>query len=175
MLRLSAMVFVVCSAALFSAAATGGGTQIYKWTDSQGVVHYSDKAPTKAPQAVTLISLPEFPPVDPKAEAEEQAYIASVNQWYQSVLQQQSQLQYEQFLAWEQSQPAETPAPPVEQVSYVTPCWFCGFGFRHRHHHEPDADDFMHPFPVHPPMPNSFQTNIWSTRPNPFTQSLYKP
>lgn len=168
MTKLNASVLLACLTLLFSGVALADGTQIYKWTDSQGVVHYSDKAPAKTPELVTLMSLSEFPPADPKAAAEEQAYIAFVNQWYQNLMQQQSQQQYEQFLAWEQSQPVEPAAPPVEQVSYVTPCWSCGFG-SHFHHHR-----FRPPL-LSPPTPQSFHTSLWSTQPNLFTQSLYKP
>lgn len=168
MSRMSTVVLLVCSAALFSAAAATAGTQIFKWTDSAGVVHYSDKAPATPQSSLQVMALPELPPVDPKAEAADQAWIADVNQWYQNVLKQQSELQYQEFLAWEQSQPTAAP-PPVstEQVSYVTPfCWDCE---RFHFHHPP------HRPLLSPPTPQSFQNSLWHPQPNPFTQSLYKP
>ncbi|MGB9428453.1 MAG: DUF4124 domain-containing protein [Gammaproteobacteria bacterium] len=171
MTKLNEIMLLVCAAALFSGVASAAGTQIYKWTDAQGVVHYSDKAPAQTPQPVALITLPEFPPVDQKAEAADQAWIASINQWYENVLKQESQLQYEQFLAWQESQSSEPVPPATEQVSYVTPlCWDCGrFGFRHRPH-----DKMPSPRTPHAISP-VFKSNIWSTQPNPFTQQLYKP
>lgn len=167
MFRLSTMVFLVCSTALFSAAASAGGAQIYKWTDNQGVVHYSDKAPASPQSSLQVMALPELPPVDPKAEAADQAWIASVNQWYQNVLKAQSELQYQEFLAWEESQPTAAPPPAtMEQVSYVTPfCWDCDrFHFHHRHPRRPLLSA---------PTPQSIHNSLWSTQPNSFNSSVW--
>lgn len=167
MSRVSIMVFLVCSAALFSAAAVADGAQIYKWTDSQGVVHYSDKAPASPQSSLQVMALPESPPVDPQAEAADQAWIASINQWYQTVLNDQAQLESAQLLESQAAQPAATPPVSTEQVSYVTPfCWDCErFHFHHRPHRPP----------LSMPTPQSFQNSLWHPQPNPFTQSLYKP
>ncbi len=167
----SIKILIVLAATLYSMAAFADGQQIYKWTDSQGVVHYSDKAPVKPVHSMQQITLPALPAPDPQSEAQNQAWIAGVNQWYESVLKQESQLQYEQLLAWQESQPTEPTPPATEQVSYVTPlCWDCGrFGFRHRQH-----DKMPSPRPPHAISP-VFKSNIWSTQPNPFTQQLYKP
>ena len=45
--RLAARAIVVLAAALYAGVALAAGT--YKWTDEQGVVHYSDKAPPETP------------------------------------------------------------------------------------------------------------------------------
>jgi len=166
MLRLSTTAFLICGAFLLSAAAMAGGTQIYKWTDSQGVVHYSDKAPINQPTSLQVMALPELPPADPKAEAADQAWIASVNQWYQNVLKQQSELQYQEFLAWEESQPTAPPPTSTEQVSYVTPfCWDCERShFHHRHFRKPLLSA---------PTPQAIQNSLWSTQPNSFNSSLW--
>lgn len=168
MLRLSVTIFLVCSAALFSAAATGDGAQIYKWTDSQGVVHYSDKAPANPQSSLQVMALPELPPVDPKAETADQAWIADVNQWYQNVLKDQAQLEYEQLLA---SQASQSPAPPsspegAEPLSYVMPVLGGYYRFHRHRSHRPLLSA---------PTPQSFQNSLWHPQPNPFTQSLYKP
>ncbi|MBU6420954.1 MAG: DUF4124 domain-containing protein [Gammaproteobacteria bacterium] len=169
MSRVSTMVFLVCGAALYSAAAVAGGSQIYKWTDSQGVVHYSDTAPATLQPDLQQMTLQALPAPDPKALAEDQAWVASINNWYQTVLNDQAQLEYEQLLA---SQAAQSPAPQnppeeIQQVSYVTPfCWDCErFHFHHRSHR---------PL-LSMPTPQSFQNSLWHPQPNPFTQSLYKP
>lgn len=149
------------------AMAVMAGTPVYKWTDSQGVVHYSDKAPVAhADRDVKLLELPELPPVNPEALKQEQAYIASVKQWYQQVLNQQSQLQYDQYLAWQESQATATTAPAAAtEVSYVSPlCWDCGPLWHRRH--------YRHPAERAPP---AFKPNLWNTQPNRFTQSLYRP
>lgn len=157
---------LICVATLWTMAAAAG-TPIYKWTDAQGVVHYSDKAPARADQNVKLLELPALPPVNPEAVEQEQAYIASVNQWYQQVLNRQSQLQYDQFLAWQENQPPKTTAPAAAtEVSYVSPlCWDCGRLWHQRPYYRraPSA-----PSPI-------FKSNIWNTQPNRFTQSLYRP
>ncbi|MGH2482737.1 MAG: hypothetical protein ACRDHW_24070, partial [Ktedonobacteraceae bacterium] len=135
-------------------------------------VHYSDKAPIQPQQHATLMSLPELPQPDPQALAQDQAWIASINTWYQNVLKDQAQLQYQQLLTSEETQPPQTEGTPdyTQQVSYVTPVYgnYWRFGFRHPHH--PSR-------PIHGPQPRQpmFQSNIWNTQPNPFTQQLYKP
>jgi len=172
--RQSIKFLMVLVVTLFSTAVFADGQQIYKWVDGQGVVHYSDKAPGQTLQPVKLITLPEFPPVDPKAEAEEQARIAGVNQWYESVLKQETQLQYAQLLAWQKSRPTAAAVPPAEQVSYAAPLYGGYFRFRHRHH-ESDGDDFGRPPHPNRPMPRTFQSSPWNTQPNPFSEQLYKP
>lgn len=169
MWKLLAALLLVTVAIAFMGTAAAGDLQVYKWVDSQGVVHYSDKPPVKTQPEVTRVSLPDFPPPDPKAEAEQQAYIAFANQWYQSVLDQQAQLQYQELLAWQASQPLPTPPTPVtEQPAYVVPvCWQCDRFHFHHHRQRPPL--------LSPPAPQSFHTSLWSTEPNPFTQSLYKP
>ncbi len=167
-------ILIVLTAVLFSTAAFADGQQIYKWTDSQGVVHYSDKAPVNSAHSVQQITLSVLPAPDPQSEAQNQAWIASVNQWYESVLKQESQLQYEQLLAWRESQPKAAAVPPAEQVSYAAPLYGGYFRFRHRHH-ESDGDDFGRPPHSNRPMPAVFQPSFWNTQPNPFSQQLYKP
>ncbi|MGH8279436.1 MAG: DUF4124 domain-containing protein [Gammaproteobacteria bacterium] len=163
--------------ALACLAALGVGTAlavtpVYKWTDAQGVVHYSDKAPKHATSPVKVMQLPALPPVSPEAVKQEQASIASIQQWYQQVLNQQSQLEYDQFLAWQESQPSTTtPAPAtVTEVSYLSPlCWDCGPLWHRRSYYRPRRDRAPS---TRPPV---FKSNIWSTQPNRFTQSHYRP
>ena len=170
----SIKILIVLAATLYSMAAFADGQQIYKWTDSQGVVHYSDKAPVKPVHSVQQITLPALPAPDPQSEAQNQAWIAGVNQWYESVLKQESQLQYEQLLAWQESQPKAAPVPPAEPVSYAAPLYGGYFRFRHRHH-ESDGDEFGRPPHPSGPMPRAFRSSLWNTQPNPFSQQLYKP
>lgn len=161
---------VACAAGLCAAAATAG-TPVYKWTDAEGVVHYSDKAPAHAAVPVKILELTALPPVNPEAVKREQAYIASVNQWYQQVLNRQTQLQYAQYLAWQENQPGATPAPgATTEVSYVSPlCWNCGRLWHRRPY-------FPHPGYRGPEtQPPVFKSNLWNTQPSRFTQSLYHP
>lgn len=159
-------VLIFCMASLLPAVAAADGMQIYKWTDRQGVVHYSDKAPANPQTTLQIMALPELPPADPKAEAADQAWITSIHQWYQNILKQQSELQYQEFLAWEESQPPAPPPAAGEQVSYVTPfCWDCArIHFHHRH--------FRRPL-LSAPTPQSIQNSVWSTQPNAFNPSLW--
>ena len=162
MSRVSIMVFLVCSAALFSAAAVADGAQIYKWTDSQGVVHYSDKAPASPQSSLQVMALPESPPVDPQAEAADQAWIASINQWYQTVLNDQAQLESAQLLASQAYQSPEPPSSPEdgEQMSYVMPVLGGYYRFHHHHPHRPLLSL---------PTPQSFQNSLWHPELNPFS------
>ena len=161
--------WIACTAALFSAVAVAG-TPVYKWTDRQGVVHYSDKAPTHSPQNVKVLALPELPPVDPQAVKQEQAYIASVNQWYQEVMDRQLQWRNEQLMTWQPSPTAQSATPAsTTEVTAVSPlCWDCG-QLWHRPYYRPP--NYRRP----QPKPSVFKSNIWSTQPNPYTQQLYHP
>ncbi|MGH8363051.1 MAG: DUF4124 domain-containing protein [Gammaproteobacteria bacterium] len=151
--KLSISVWIAAAAMLIAAAAAAGNVHIYKWVDNQGVVHYSDTAPAQIEPVATRMTLPEFPPPDPQAEAADQTWIASVNQWYQSVLDQQAQLQYQENLAWEQSQAAPASAPDTQELAYYVPvCWQCErFHFRH-HHRRPLLSA---------PTPQSLQNSLW--------------
>ncbi len=174
--KLSVTLLIVCFTTVFSAAVFADSQQIYKWVDSQGVVHYSDKAPNQAQQHVTLMSLPALPQPDPQALAQDQAWIASINTWYQNVLKDQAQLEYEQLLASEEAPPPQTENTPdyTQQVSYVTPVYggYNRFRFKHRHH-KPNRDNFVRPSrPMRPPSP-VFRSSIWNTRPNFFSNQLY--
>lgn len=163
---LNATPWIACAIALFSVAAVAG-TQVYKWTDSQGVVHYSDKAPVHVNHGVKVLELPTLPPVSPQAVKQERAYITSVNRWYQRVMNRQLQWRNAQLTAWQASQP---PQPVnIPEVAYASPlCWDCGRLWRRRSYRRPD---YRRPR-AKPPV---FKSNIWSTQPNPFTQQLYRP
>lgn len=167
MRKLSASVWIAAATMLFAGTAVAGNTPIYKWVDGQGVVHYSDTAPPATQPVVTRLALPEFPPPDPQAEAADLAWIASINQWYQSVLDQQAQQQYQEFLAWEQNQPAPAPAPASQELAYVVPvCWQCErFHFRH-HHRRPLLSM---------PTPQSFQNSLWHPQTGPLRPQPFRP
>jgi hypothetical protein len=167
----STILLITAAAALFSGTAAAGNLSIYKWVDGQGVVHYSDHAPAPGRNQtnLTLMTLPALPAPGAQVIAADQAWIASINKWYQTVVQQQQQEEYLQLLATKQAEPPPPPPAPVESVSYVAPCWSCGFGFRLHHHRH-----FRRPL-LSLPTPQSFQASLWNTRPNPFSQQLYKP
>lgn len=134
----------ICLALLLPAAASADGSQIYKWTDAQGVLHYSDTPPKDA-MPVTVMDLPALPPLDPEKIAATQAWIVSVDDQQQrqkaeddlqrrerELAQQQAQLQAT-LAALQQYAAAAEPAPVY--LAY-TPSRYVA---RHR---EPDRDDF---------------------------------
>ncbi|MHB8424244.1 MAG: DUF4124 domain-containing protein [Gammaproteobacteria bacterium] len=171
----SVMLFVVCIASLFPGIVSADNLHVYKWVDSQGVLHYSDHAPTKPQQAVKLVKLRAPPPPNPQQEAQTTAWIASINKWYQSVLQQQAQ-QQKQEIAWENAQArlAASAYPYTQEMPYVTPLYWGSrrFGFRHRYH-RPDHDDFMRPHrgnsdDTPDDTPPAFHSSIWNTQPGSF-------
>jgi hypothetical protein len=62
------------SAAMFLTPAVMADTpQLYKWTDAQGVVHYSDQPPKQPAADLQTSDLPAFPAVDQGKVDEEQA------------------------------------------------------------------------------------------------------
>lgn len=132
-----------CFLVLLSAGAFAADLPVYKWTDSQGVLHYSDTPPKDA-TPVTVMDLPAPPPLDPEKVAATQAWIASVNDQQQrqqteddlerrerELAQQQAQLQAT-LAALQQYAVAAEPAPVY--LAY-TPSRYIA---RHR---EPDRDD----------------------------------
>ena len=78
--RFAVRVAAACIATVFAGAAAAAGT--YKWTDEQGVVHYSDKAPAETPaKGATVLDKqgrpvkkidPPMTPEQIKAKAEEE-------------------------------------------------------------------------------------------------------
>lgn len=169
--KLSASVWMAAATMLFAGTAVAGNTHIYKWVDGQGVAHYSDTAPAATQPGVTSMTLAKAPPPDPQAEAADRAWIASINQWYQSILDQQAQLQYQEYLAWEQSQPVPAPvptsAPDTQELAYVVPvCWQCErFHFRH-HHRQPLLSA---------PTPQSIQNSVWHPQTGPLRLQPFTP
>lgn len=72
-----AVSMLALAAALFSAVASADSQAVYKWTDDQGVVHYSDKPPKEATHNLQTLDLPAFPPQDPAKIAADQAALAA--------------------------------------------------------------------------------------------------
>lgn len=79
----------VC-ALLLPALAFAGNPQMYKWTDDQGVVHYSDQPPNQDVADVKTLDIPVFPPVDPVQLAQEQAALTAQLVALRALLQTQS-------------------------------------------------------------------------------------
>ena len=160
---------MVLAASLISAAVVADGQQIYKWTDSQGVVHYSDKAPVNAEQPVTTMELAELPPVDAQIQAQNQAWIADINQWYQGIVVQENQQQYNQILAWQESQDqaAVSSSNSTQAVSTVSQIYggYRPFNYKHWQHGRRPAQ-----LPAKSPV---FKSSIWNTQPNPLSEQLY--
>lgn len=77
MKRLLALTTVLLFASLFSAAVLADDQTVYKWTDAQGTVHYSDKPPAQAMPDLQTMDLPAFPPQDPAKIAADQAALAA--------------------------------------------------------------------------------------------------
>lgn len=60
-------------AALSPSLALADSPQVYKWTDTAGVIHYSDKLPIQAAADVQTLDLPALPRQDPAELAARQA------------------------------------------------------------------------------------------------------
>ena len=58
-----------------AAAALADDQQVYKWTDAQGVLHYSDKPPQATTADVQTMTVQISPPVDPVKQAQAQAIL----------------------------------------------------------------------------------------------------
>jgi len=49
----------LCSISLFLVGVAAAGDSLYRWTDDQGVVHFSDRAPATSDRPVETLSMPE--------------------------------------------------------------------------------------------------------------------
>lgn len=65
MKKLLGLLLIPVAAVLLSAAARADDQAIYKWTDAQGVLHYSDKPPKESAADLHTLDLPPLPPQDP--------------------------------------------------------------------------------------------------------------
>ena len=106
---------------------------VYKWTDAQGVTHYSDKPPVEAASDVSTLDMPALPPQDPVKIAEHQAQLVAEAQAAQKLLQaqfdqqaqsaalaaQQAQLEAQLAAARQQAE-SQAAAQPAVQPIYVS-------------------------------------------------------
>lgn len=141
----SVSLWIFLFAAVFSAAAIADGQSVYKWTDAQGVVHYSDKPPKDAADIQTL-DLPAFPAQDPAKIAADQAALAASTAALQQQMLNTAALQQQQLaLAQEQA------ALDAQQPSVDT-----------------DAADDVYPAPAYPIyarsrfIPRAYRRNLYA-------------
>ncbi|HEY1774221.1 MAG TPA: DUF4124 domain-containing protein [Gammaproteobacteria bacterium] len=90
---------VMCAAALLSRASLADNSQLYRWTDAQGVVHYSDQPPQQPVADLKTSDLPEFPAVDQAKLDKEQAALFAEAAALQQLAQTQAQAQADARLA----------------------------------------------------------------------------
>ncbi|MDE2236150.1 MAG: DUF4124 domain-containing protein [Gammaproteobacteria bacterium] len=165
---LCSIVFGTCSTAAFA-----GSPQIYKWVDSQGVVHYSDKAPATPQQHMQLIALAPLPAVDAQTEAQNRAWIVSINQWYQNMVSLETEQRYNQILAWQASQDQAAESGATSQQNETgTSLVYVGYNPYQFHHHVYHPHHGKRPGHFSPPS-LVFQPDLWDTRPNAFSQQLF--
>lgn len=131
MKKILVLLTLLCGTASM-AVAFADGQSIYKWTDSDGTVHYSDKPPETAPVDLTTLDLPALPPQDPaKVAADQAAEVASTAATLkllqaQLALQQQQlnlQLQQAQLQAVTTPVPAEAGTADMDSADAVLPVY----------------------------------------------------
>lgn len=79
-----------------SAVALADEPQLYKWTDAQGVIHYSDKAPADSSANVQTMNLPTLAPQDTTKIAAQQAALTAQVAATQRLVQQQALAQQQE-------------------------------------------------------------------------------
>ena len=138
-------------ALLLPAAAFADNSQMYKWTDAQGVIHYSDQPPKQAEADVQTLDIPAFPPQDPvklaaaqaaltqQAMAMQQAEAAQQAQAAALALQ-QAELQAT-LAAMQQSQDTATESPPLiySTSAFVPRAYRTNLFVYHRHRSSDDS------------------------------------
>jgi hypothetical protein len=141
----SVSLWIFMFAAVFSAAAIADGQSVYKWTDAQGVVHYSDKPPKETAPDLQTLDLPAFPAQDPAKIAADQAALAASTAALQQQMLNTAALQQQQ-LALAQQQAALDAQQPAVDV---------------------DATDDVYPAPAYPIyarsrfIPRSYRRNLY--------------
>lgn len=149
--------------ALLPALALADTPQMYKWTDADGVIHFSDQPP-KQPQAdLQTLDVPQFPAVDPEKLVAEQAAQAAQLKSLRELLAAEDLEQERAALARQAAalqaqldamqQPEVEPEPLLYSTSVLVPRAFRGNLFRFHH---PDHDPGHHvrlPLPPGSSMP----------------------
>lgn len=101
-----------------SAMAMADDPQLYKWTDTQGTVHYSDQPPSLPAADLVTSALPSFPPEDPAKPAQRQAaLIAQVAALQQLVQARQAAQDQERAAALARQQAEEQAALQAQQAT----------------------------------------------------------
>lgn len=100
-------------------AAFADDPQMYKWTDAQGTVHYSDQPPKEAVADLTSSDIPVFPAVDQAQVDKEQAALLAQAAALQQLAQAQAAAQADARLAAEQLAALQAPTlAPATDNSY---------------------------------------------------------
>lgn len=148
------LIILLPLAAAITAAAFADGQSVYKWTDANGTMHYSDKPPEAQPADLTTLDLPALPPQDPAKIAADQATQAANTAATLKLLQAQLALQQQQLAMQLQQAQLEAaqnpPSPPqtdsTDMIPVIYPIYqrsaFMPHAFR-RHlylHHDPIPD-----------------------------------
>ena len=125
----SALVFAFLLAALLPALAAAENPQMYKWTDADGVLHYSDQPPKQPAADLQTLDIPQFPAVDPAQlaarQAEQSAELKSLRELLavqdleqeRAALARQSAALQAELTALQQSQAEPEPVQVVYSVS----------------------------------------------------------
>lgn len=91
-------------AAMLPALALADGPHMYKWTDVDGVVHYSDKPPVRPASDLKTMDVPSFPAPDPAKIAAHLAKLVAAADAAQKLLQAQLDQQAQERELREQAQ-----------------------------------------------------------------------
>jgi hypothetical protein len=120
-------VFVCClmlAAASFSSLVHADDTQLYRWTDTQGVIHYSDQPPTQAVADLATTSIPVFPAIDQaKVDKEQAALLAQAAALQQLAAAQAAADAQARIAAAQQVAAQPQPAVSTEDVDTVAPIY----------------------------------------------------
>jgi hypothetical protein len=120
-------IFVCCvllAAASLSPAVLADDTQLYKWTDTQGVIHYSDQPPTQAVADLATRPIPVFPAVDQaKVDKEQAALLAQAAALQQLTAAQAAADAQARIAAAQQAAAQPQPAVSTDDVDTLAPIY----------------------------------------------------
>lgn len=158
-----ALLLIPLVVATFPPLASADGQSVYKWTDADGVLHYSDKPPKESVADLETMDLPALPPQDTaKIAADQAALAASTAALVQQQQAEEALRQREEELALERAQleasqqalqqtttaPEPVPVYPIYATSGFIPRSYRRnlYGPHHFEAHRPMPA--VHPVPV---------------------------
>ena len=109
------------------AAAPAAAQEIYRWTDENGVVNFSDTAPAARSSGVSTVAVEDTRPSDYDPEAD--IYNVAAQAERMQALREEREREREGRRERERNAAQQQPAPSNWSTGYAVPAWWWGPGY----------------------------------------------